>query len=266
MAHLDPEVLSALIDGALPEAQARRARAHLAACSRCRRELEQLEQLRTWLAALPAPEPRRSFTLDRETARRLRRPAWRPWLAWGSAAAALLVVALLALFRTGLGAPGAAPVPAAQPLVKEAAPMEKAAPAEGMRPLGTRPAPVPAATPTPIAEGDRGEETAMKAAPVQVRICPPDGASCAPLPPTASDRPAGVPGGSFLEVRFPSPPPEGVTVTVEPEAAGEVEQRRYGPEEVLRLGPWTDPGPYRIRIEADGTILELWIEVRSAER
>ena len=57
------ERLSAYIDGELPSAEAQQLEAHLASCAECRRELDELRQLRTLLRALPSPRPPRSFTL-----------------------------------------------------------------------------------------------------------------------------------------------------------------------------------------------------------
>ncbi len=62
--HLDVEVISALIDGALPAQEADAADAHLASCSRCQAERAQLEQTVRAVRALPAVRPPRSFRIE----------------------------------------------------------------------------------------------------------------------------------------------------------------------------------------------------------
>ena len=52
--HISNE-LSAFLDGRLPEAAARETAGHLATCSLCQREADDLRALKTGLAALPRP-------------------------------------------------------------------------------------------------------------------------------------------------------------------------------------------------------------------
>jgi anti-sigma factor RsiW len=105
--------LGAYLDGALEEAPARALAAHLAACPRCRREVEELRRLRVLLrAAAPTPPPpdwtgfwagvARGIEAGRRPAPR---PAWRRWLgprrvalSGALAAAALITLTLWQVF------------------------------------------------------------------------------------------------------------------------------------------------------------------------
>lgn len=61
MSHLE-EQISAFVDGELTGAELDRASAHLAACTRCRREAAELRQLKRQLRALAAPwDPQAGF-------------------------------------------------------------------------------------------------------------------------------------------------------------------------------------------------------------
>jgi hypothetical protein len=62
--HLDVEIISALIDGALPAPEADAAQAHLAGCAVCQAERAQLEHTVHALRVLPAARPPRSFRID----------------------------------------------------------------------------------------------------------------------------------------------------------------------------------------------------------
>lgn len=67
--HLDLDAMSAAIDGTLPPADAAAARAHLASCPDCSRDLAELRATVDLLRNLPQYEPRRSFVLGPEHAR-----------------------------------------------------------------------------------------------------------------------------------------------------------------------------------------------------
>lgn len=66
------EQLSALADGALEPAADAAARAHLARCAACRRELEVVHATRAWLRRLPVVDPPSGF-YERMLVRRRRR-------------------------------------------------------------------------------------------------------------------------------------------------------------------------------------------------
>lgn len=51
--HLEEGILNDLVDGLLSEAEEERARAHMAECVACRREIEGLQELRSELARMP---------------------------------------------------------------------------------------------------------------------------------------------------------------------------------------------------------------------
>jgi anti-sigma factor RsiW len=116
------DALSALLDGELPAPQEHVARAHLADCPDCTRELAAVDQARTWVRALPPVDPPFGFyermLLDRQPAIRtafgdratLRRRAG--VAAIGAAAAAVTVL--------GVGSPSVRPVSPAVPRLVEA--------------------------------------------------------------------------------------------------------------------------------------------------
>lgn len=107
-AHLG-DLLSGLLDGELsPEAEAA-AYQHVAACSRCTRELEDVRAARAWVRDLPAVEPPFGF-YERmlRDARRARRPAWASPRRVGVAALATSAAAAVAL--VGFATPQDAPV------------------------------------------------------------------------------------------------------------------------------------------------------------
>ncbi|HEU0114197.1 MAG TPA: zf-HC2 domain-containing protein, partial [Thermomicrobiales bacterium] len=67
--HLDLDVLSAWVDGALDRDEREAVAAHLAACAACRADRDELRATVTLLQALPQFAPRRSFQLGSEHAR-----------------------------------------------------------------------------------------------------------------------------------------------------------------------------------------------------
>lgn len=66
--HLDLDALSAYLDGALEPGEQAAARAHLAACAACARDLAELRATVSLLQGLPQYAPRRSFQLGPEHA------------------------------------------------------------------------------------------------------------------------------------------------------------------------------------------------------
>ena len=116
------DALSALLDGELPPAHETSARAHLAACSTCTRELLAVTQARSWVRALPPVDP--PFGLYERLLRD--RPA--PVAAgFGSRASmrrraglAALGAAAAAVTVLGVGSPSARPVSPAVPRLVEA--------------------------------------------------------------------------------------------------------------------------------------------------
>jgi predicted anti-sigma-YlaC factor YlaD len=129
--HIHPddslELLSAYLDGELDVVERRRADELLRDCGACVAELHELRLLRQALRALPAPLPRRSFTLDPAAVR----PRMRlfPVLRFASLVSALLLVVILGVDIFGgagtppqaasVRAPAAAPV--AEPVPELAA-------------------------------------------------------------------------------------------------------------------------------------------------
>lgn len=110
--YLTRRRLGAYLDGALDEATARSAAAHLATCLVCQREAEGLRRLRTLLHDTVAPaDPDwtgfwpgvvRGVEAAKAAPAVSRRAAWRPqWALGGALAAALLVSIGLWQFGTG---------------------------------------------------------------------------------------------------------------------------------------------------------------------
>lgn len=96
---LRPEDLSAYLDGRLAPPERRRVEEHLAACARCRQELEELRTVVRALRGLsqvPAPRSFRLSPAQVEAARPAARPAWAYGaLGTATAAATILFVVLL---------------------------------------------------------------------------------------------------------------------------------------------------------------------------
>lgn len=89
------EQLSAYLDGQLSDVERATLEKHLDECSRCRRELDELEATVALLHALPVPRPPRSFTLDPATVAPRRRLL--PSLRWAAAALTVLLVLTVGL-------------------------------------------------------------------------------------------------------------------------------------------------------------------------
>jgi anti-sigma factor RsiW len=91
--------LSAYVDGELPPARLAAVERHLAGCEACRTAVEELNAVRTMLAAMPAITPARSFTLSAAQAEKpvAARPAsrGRSPFAFAPAIAAVLFVAIV---------------------------------------------------------------------------------------------------------------------------------------------------------------------------
>ena len=92
--HLRSLLLSEFIFGRLSQGRRRRVEGHLAACSRCREELDSLKYTVNLLKQMPAVEPRRAFTLV-EAPFRATRPRQLP--VWGYSAATTVAVAFFAI-------------------------------------------------------------------------------------------------------------------------------------------------------------------------
>lgn len=179
--HLDPDLLSAYLDGEVTPAERARVEAHLSTCGGCRQELESLRWTVGLLRRMPPVDLPRTFYL-RETdvtpeaaPRRSRLLTWlQPLLAFSTAVSAVLFVIFL-LGSLNLGSPALAPAPAAQlarapeaaapvptaavekPLSIESAP---APPTEHPAPLALQPTPAPtvaaAAAEAPASEAPAG--------------------------------------------------------------------------------------------------------------
>ncbi|MEN8149136.1 MAG: zf-HC2 domain-containing protein [Planctomycetota bacterium] len=93
------EFLSARLDGALTDAEAKELREHLETCAECRSRAAGLEDVVGLVREIPAPELGRSLAPDVVACLpRKRRPAPIRWLVPLAAAACLLIVARFALF------------------------------------------------------------------------------------------------------------------------------------------------------------------------
>jgi hypothetical protein len=86
--HPDPDILTALSEGALSQRERQQVLAHLAACADCREALSVAAA-----AALDSADDLQPFLLARPA-----HPAQRTWLPWASVAASLLVLCSAALF------------------------------------------------------------------------------------------------------------------------------------------------------------------------
>ncbi len=89
------ELLSGYLDRALDVAEQRQAERTIAECAACAEELADLRSLQTMLRALPAPIPRRSFTIDPATVRPRR--LWFPIFRFASLAAAVLLFVVVGI-------------------------------------------------------------------------------------------------------------------------------------------------------------------------
>ncbi len=120
--HLRSQLLSEFIDGRLSEDRRRRVKAHLAACSQCREEMDSLQYAIHLLKEIPAVEPRHAFTLV-EAPVRATRPRQVP--VWAYSAATTVAVAFFAILVSvdlaGVLAPEEARV--AEPAIVEEAPL-----------------------------------------------------------------------------------------------------------------------------------------------
>ena len=120
--HLRSQLLSEFIDGRLSQDRRRRVKAHLAACSQCREEMDSLQYAIHLLKEIPAVEPRHAFTLV-EAPVRATRPRQVP--VWAYSAATTVAVAFFAILVSvdlaGVLAPEEARV--AEPTIVEEAPL-----------------------------------------------------------------------------------------------------------------------------------------------
>ena len=151
--------MTAAVDGELSPRRRRALDGHLAACAACRRELAVTERMLTALEGLPM-EAAVPVRLEQATLRRVRLAAadeaerapasrWTRWLplpAFALATAAVLVLAIGIVRRTG-EVPGA---PAVRPAPKVDARDVAQAPSSLRRPFAK--APLPAEPPTKLAE------------------------------------------------------------------------------------------------------------------
>jgi anti-sigma factor RsiW len=98
--HVDGEVLSALLDGALGAQERARAEAHAAACAKCRRELDSLRHMKLVAASAPRKTMPADLALTLERRFVSAAPAWKAllkpafWIPAGTVAAAALTVGL----------------------------------------------------------------------------------------------------------------------------------------------------------------------------
>lgn len=155
------ELLSSYIDDAVDLVERRRVDQLLRECNACVMELEDLRGLRQLLRGLPAPMPRRSFTLDASVAA----PRMRlfPIFRFASLAAALLLFVVLGVDALGQGGEQGQPTAASQPAA-EVAPLTQ----EQSRTMSSAATAAPEAAaanePLPAAGGAATEPTAEAAA------------------------------------------------------------------------------------------------------
>jgi Putative zinc-finger len=197
--HIADQILSASIDDQLTLEEAREANAHLQTCAACRARLDELRSVVSLLAALPALEPPRDFSIglrlvvDPPNVVRLRR-----WYGVARAGAASLAAAFVflsagalyidsqapATSTTGLASrvqvasgPAAAAVPAASPAVRALAPAAPVPPGANAAP----PVPAPASAAAP-ADSAPVRATAPNSAPAPAAgaAAPAAGAPAAP--------------------------------------------------------------------------------------
>lgn len=146
------ELISSYLDEALSLVERRRVDRLLHECDACSAELQELRALRQLLRSVPAPLPRRSFTLDPSVGA----PRMRlfPIFRFASLAAALLLFVVLGFDALGRGA---------QPQATSAS---QSAEQEQMRTLGADPTEAPAAAMDmpPAAGGALAEPTTEAAA------------------------------------------------------------------------------------------------------
>jgi hypothetical protein len=95
------ELLSGYLDRALDVADYRRAEQTLRECGACVAELSELRTVQSLLRELPAPVPRRSFTIDPAMVRPRR--LWFPVFRFASLAAAMLLVVVLGVDALATG-------------------------------------------------------------------------------------------------------------------------------------------------------------------
>jgi anti-sigma factor RsiW len=203
------EHLNAFLDGALDEVTRRRLERHLAACDRCREDVDQLRLTRDALRALPARRAPRPFTIpithDAPAPSQTRWPA--PWLAWawrlGSLGAAACL--LLAVATSFLAAPGAPATSfTGEPAAGRPAALADRDSAQRTGPTPRQPAPESAAARAPAQDaqnqqagqsaglaGQQGAQPTPTAAPAPAAPpAPPAPSDLAPFQPGAEPAPA----------------------------------------------------------------------------
>jgi hypothetical protein len=198
--HVDDETLSALIDDALPPAEAAAARQHLAACAACQEHYQELEQVVRLVRRLPEVEPPRAFTIGPHalgpTPRVRRLETWYDASrALTGALAAVFVLLLGARLYLGSTTPQSTLVPRAAPATATAA---APAPQTGAAPQAARVAPR-----TPAADQSGAGAAAAPAAQ------PAPAARLAASPASASAAAASTSAAAPAAAQPPAPAPEG---------------------------------------------------------
>jgi anti-sigma factor RsiW len=179
------ELLSGYLDGALDVAARQEAKRTLQDCPACVAELAELRSLQALLRALPAPVPRRSFTIDPATVRprRLLFPIFR----FASLAAAMMLFVVLGI--DALSSSGGQSAPAmstqdnsAQKQAPAAGGAAEAVPDEAFsaqaQSQASTEAPAAAALSAPAPETATGTESADQ--PIEPMDAPPGGEALAP--------------------------------------------------------------------------------------
>ena len=241
------ELLSSYLDDAVDLIERQHVERLLRSCEACAAELAALRGLRALLRALPAPMPRRSFTLDPATARQPRRLF--PIFRFASLAAAVLLLLVVGVDALNFDGAGGGVATSATGSGAQLAQPEAAAPPEA---LSLR----SAGTPAPAAN-DAGSQAAGAAAAAATEAAAAPAAASGAMKATAAAAAAAAPEESAeassadLQPGIASEDPAGATWTAVAESMPEETTAAAG--EAERVLPAPAPAPAGGAGEAGGT-------------